>query len=99
MPSGFSRLVELQDHIRATDHHAPARLALLDVVVPVLDGRREASEAERADLAGKLERWRYQLLNERLAARSPVAGAFSAEDASPATAVAAVGGPESGLLA
>jgi 2-iminoacetate synthase len=75
-----SRLLELQDHIRATDHHAPARMALLDVVVPVLDGRREASETERADLAGKLERWRYQLLNERLAARSPVAGAFSPED-------------------
>ena len=51
-----------------TDDHAERRLALLDEAERILAGREPASIEARRSLAARLERWRYQMLNERHAA-------------------------------
>lgn len=56
------------DWIVQTDDHAERRLALLDEAERILAGREPASIEARRSLAGRLERWRYQMLNERHAA-------------------------------
>ncbi len=53
------------DWIVATDDHAERRLALLDEAERILAGREPASIEARRTLAARLERWRYQMLNER----------------------------------
>ncbi|MFQ5767455.1 MAG: radical SAM protein [Acidobacteriota bacterium] len=50
--------------VRISDDHRAARLALMERVEPILEGRRHVDDGERAVLADKLERWRYQLLDE-----------------------------------
>jgi 2-iminoacetate synthase len=57
--------------IRQTDAHAAHRLALVEEVERALDGPAEAGRGERERLAQKLERWRYQHLNEHAGALSP----------------------------
>lgn len=58
------QLESLTDWIQATDDHAEHHLALLARVAVALDGAAALSPAERARLAQKVERWRYQHLNE-----------------------------------
>jgi 2-iminoacetate synthase len=50
--------------ILETDVHAAYRLPLLGRADRILLGDEEATDEDRADLALKLERWRYQYLNE-----------------------------------
>ena len=50
--------------IRETDDHASHRLALLERADCVLSGGEAADRKDRAELAARLERWRYQYLNE-----------------------------------
>jgi 2-iminoacetate synthase len=66
-------LTALTDYVRATDAHARHRLPLLEHAERVLSGDEPASDCQRRDLAGRLERWRYQQLNER-------GGALTADD-------------------
>lgn len=51
--------------IRTEDAHAAYHLQLLAQAERVLQGAEPASANQRADLAERLERWRYQLLRER----------------------------------
>jgi len=51
--------------IRAEDAHAGYHLELLAQANRVLEAPQPASAGQRADLAERLERWRYQLLSER----------------------------------
>lgn len=53
------------DWIVQTDDHAQRRLALLDEAERILAGRQPASIEAKRSLAARLERWRYQMLNER----------------------------------
>ena len=62
-------LESLAAWIRETDVHAAHRLLLLERVDRVLMGVEEADGEDRADLAVRLERWRYQHLNEGVSAR------------------------------
>jgi 2-iminoacetate synthase len=55
----------LADWIRSTDSHAPARLAVLGRAERILAGNEAATAEQRRDVAERLERWRYQHLNER----------------------------------
>lgn len=57
-------LESLSAWIRETDVHAAHRLPLLERVDRILLGDEEADGEDRADLAVRLERWRYQYLNE-----------------------------------
>lgn len=57
-------LCSLADWVRSTDDHASHRLPILERAGQLLAGRDVASAKERQDLAEKLERWRYQHLNE-----------------------------------
>ena len=57
-------LEALATWIRETDVHAAHRLQLLVQADHILMGGKEANGEARADLADRLERWRYQLLNE-----------------------------------
>ncbi len=50
--------------IRQNDAHAPKRLPLLERADRVLVGGETADREDRAELAARLERWRYQYLNE-----------------------------------
>ena len=59
------------DWIRATDDHASHRLELLDQAVRLLAGEAGSFPADRRGLAARLERWRYQLLNEHCGALAP----------------------------
>ncbi len=68
----FPSLGESVNWIRATDGHAAHHLRLLDRARAALDCARPETPCQRADLAARLERWRYQLLNERQVA--PQAG-------------------------
>lgn len=52
------------DWVRTTDEHAAHRLPLLEKAVGLLAGEQDTSAEERLHLAEKLERWRYQHLNE-----------------------------------
>ncbi|MCU0870931.1 MAG: radical SAM protein [Pirellulaceae bacterium] len=63
-------LNSLTDWIETTDDHAQHHLALLAHVQAALDAEA-ASPAERASLAQKVERWRYQHLNEHAGALTP----------------------------
>ncbi len=56
------------DWIVQTDDHAERRLALLNEAERILAGQEPASIEARQSLANRLERWRYQMLNERQAA-------------------------------
>ncbi|MGA2032355.1 MAG: radical SAM protein [Thermoguttaceae bacterium] len=49
--------------IRAHDEHAPVRLALLDRLQRFLNAEEAFSDRQRQELAGRLERWRYQHLD------------------------------------
>ncbi len=51
--------------IQTEDAHAARHLELLAQAQRVLEGTERASAAQRAELADRLERWRYQLLSER----------------------------------
>ncbi len=51
--------------IRTTDAHATYHLQLLEEASRVLESTAPASAAQRAEIADRLERWRYQLLKER----------------------------------
>ena len=64
IPSSLHRFV---DWLRLTDPHASFHLPLLAEADRALDGPPEgvAPSQERRILADKLERWRYQHLNER----------------------------------
>lgn len=64
-------LESLADWIQATDDHAQHHLDLLSRVARALDTSAAASPAERAGLAQKVERWRYQHLNEHAGALTP----------------------------
>jgi len=64
------------DWIQATDDHAQHHLDLLSRVERALDTSAAASPAERASLAQKVERWRYQHLNEHAGALTPQDEAF-----------------------
>ncbi len=64
-------LESFADWIQATDDHAQHHLDLLSRVERALDGAATASPAERAGLAQKVERWRYQQLNEHAGALKP----------------------------
>jgi len=66
-------LEPLVDSVRHADAHGEARASLLLRANGILSGRQTASSPERSSLAAKLERWRYQHLNER-------AGRLRAED-------------------
>ncbi len=66
-------LESFSDWIQATDDHAEHHLTLLARVERALASPAAVSAAERASLAQKVERWRYQHLNEH-------AGALSAEN-------------------
>ena len=50
--------------VRMTDEDADHRLLLVERAAPVLYARATCSEDERASLAEKFERWRYQRLNK-----------------------------------
>jgi 2-iminoacetate synthase len=58
-------LRSFSDWIRATDEHADRRLAVLEQAEQMLAGRGPGPAAARRELSARLERWRYQLLNER----------------------------------
>ena len=64
-------LGSLADWIQATDDHAQHHLALLARVERALNSAAAVPPVERASLAQKLERWRYQHLNERAGALTP----------------------------
>lgn len=53
------------DRVRTTDEHASHRLPLLERAAKILAGEQDTSAEESLRLAEKLERWRYQYLNER----------------------------------
>jgi 2-iminoacetate synthase len=53
------------DWIMATDDHAPRRLELLEQAERILAGKETGDDRGRLALAVRLERWRYQLLQER----------------------------------
>lgn len=55
----------LREWVRRTDVHAAARLSLLVEVLRVLDGEEASSLLGRGELADRLERWRYQWLNQQ----------------------------------
>ena len=57
-------LSSFADWIRKTDDHAAHHLALLEEVDHALSTLDEIAPNERRSLAQKLERWRYQHLNE-----------------------------------
>lgn len=61
----FPPLRTFTDWIVQTDDHAERRLALLDEAERILAGREPASIEAKRSLAARLERWRYQMLNER----------------------------------
>lgn len=69
---GYPPLWEYAEWIRATDGHAAHHLRLLDRARAALDRARPETPGHRVDLAARLERWRYQVLNERQVA--PQAG-------------------------
>ena len=56
------------DGIRTTDDHAAHHLRLLDEVDRALREAAPGGDVRRTALAAKLERWRYQHLNEHAAA-------------------------------
>ena len=62
-------LESLAAWIRETDTHAAYRIQLLESADHILQGDKEADNEDRADLAVRLERWRYQYLNEGGSAR------------------------------
>lgn len=62
-------LGEFAAMIAATDEHGPYHLRLLDEAARALAGLTEIAIPRRLELADKLERWRYQLLGHRPAAR------------------------------
>jgi len=64
---GLSTLSQLTRWIEQTDHHAPHRLKLIDRVDAALSEDSLSTFEERISIATQLERWRYQLLNERRA--------------------------------
>ena len=64
-------LESFADWIQATDDHAQHHLDLLSRVARALDTSAATSPAERAGLAQKVERWRYQHLNEHAGALTP----------------------------
>lgn len=64
-------LISYADWVRATDPRASRRLPLLERAGRLLAGEATASPEERLELAGKLERWRYQWLDERSATPAP----------------------------
>jgi 2-iminoacetate synthase len=57
-------LESLAAWIRETDVHAAHRLPLLGHADGILSGDEKADSKDRADLAVRLERWRYQYINE-----------------------------------
>ena len=71
-------MTQIQTHLnrfaswlRMTDDHAVYHLALLDRVGAALSSRDKGSPDGRRSLARKLERWRYQHLNQRAGALQP----------------------------
>lgn len=64
LPGSWSlpRLIHL---VKANDPDADHRMPLIEAVAPVLFGGADLPLPERAGLADRLERWRYQLLNKR----------------------------------
>lgn len=66
----LTELSSLTDWIATTDDHATHHFELLARVVAALDAA-DAPLAERVALAQKLERWRYQHLNEHWGAMTP----------------------------
>jgi 2-iminoacetate synthase len=63
-------LSSFADWIRETDDHAEHHLALLSQVDRLLGARSDSISPESRSLAQKLERWRYQHLNESASSRS-----------------------------
>ncbi len=58
-------IAPLSEWVRRTDVHAAVRLSLLANALRVLDGEEPSSQLERNELADRLERWRYQWLNQQ----------------------------------
>lgn len=58
-------LKAFSEWIQAEDAHAGRHLELLAQAQRLLEGPESASEAQRAQLADRLERWRYQWLSAR----------------------------------
>jgi 2-iminoacetate synthase len=59
-----TKLFAFSEWIRATDEHASHHLELLKGAQDLLQQPGSGCEGERRAMAGKLERWRYQHLNE-----------------------------------
>lgn len=58
-------LSSFADWIRATDEHAAHHLPLLEEAARLLTGEGETTLIARRTMAARLERWRYQYLNQR----------------------------------
>jgi len=67
-----SPLGVLAEWIRATDSHARHRLLLLARAQRIVDGAEDAADEERHELAARLERWRYQHLEEHRGRPTPL---------------------------
>ena len=66
-----SSLSSFAEWVQATDDHATYRLLLLGRAVRLLCGEQHAPATDRRQLAAKIERWRYQHLNERRGHMAP----------------------------
>ena len=65
MSAGTSTgLMAFSAWVRETDDHAAHHLEVLERVQSLLDQPADESDAECRKMAAKLERWRYQFLNE-----------------------------------
>jgi len=62
----------LADRVRAIDPHASHRVPLLERAERICRREERASTASCRALADRLERWRYQLLNERAGQMTPL---------------------------
>ena len=67
-----SPLGALAEWIRAADSHARHRLPLLARAQRIVDGAEDAPEEQRRELAARLERWRYQHLEEHRGRATPL---------------------------
>ncbi len=64
-------LISFAERVRAIDEHAAHHIPLLEEAARLLAGKDHVSPPARRDLAAKLERWRYQLLNRHGGRLSP----------------------------
>jgi 2-iminoacetate synthase len=70
-------LASLEEWIRCADRHARHRLPLLAAAQRAISGAARATAEQRRDLAVRLERWRYQHLEEHRDQPSPLSRRLS----------------------